>query len=188
MLHFSFLTPCLLQSLFRETLLHLRFTTSQSSSKLAMDFLQTLSVLMNRTLSITTTHETIHNMPYQDVFLRGDINSSIESKGHTSKINDTALRKFLDNVHEFLPRPLFMILKLLPLQKTTSVKIAGARNFCRSILLESRESWAMYVPIDEGGVGVEYNDEKLDVTSVAFETLITMAVDHDGECSLEDGI
>lgn len=167
---------CVLQTLFREALLHLRFTTSQSSSKLAMDLIQTLTVLLNRTLSIPSKHETVrvHDMSYREVFLlRGDVNTTKDSKTclhDDAKNNDT--QEFLDNVHAFLPRPLIMILKLIPLQKTTAVKIIGARNFCRCILIESRES---LVDFPNNPEGVE------DIVSVAFESLITMAADPDGE-------
>ena len=170
------------KALFREALLHVRITTSQSSPTIATETLKTLSMLLNRTLSIEGMCG--KSPQYRDAsyaLLRASSKDDNLRTSHQSLPKD--VRQFCVNVHKAVPEPLILLLALIPLHKSLTVRRIGALFLCKSILIDTNDSWQCGMSDDsDDGIEREMYGESSEVPIIAaLECLITMSTDEDGE-------
>ena len=107
-------------------------------------------------------------------------------------------KAFLKNVHQKIPQPLIMLLKLIPTNKSLQTRMMGVEHLCESLLVSTKCSWD--AKVDDMGnngnsngnisenemteIGAELNpmENVAELKSSAIECVIIMSVDENGEC------
>ena len=174
---------CVSQALFREALLHVRFTTSQSSPKIATETIWTLSVLLNRTLSIETMFDSYpyHTNAADALLFASSVDGNLQKE--SSQSLPMEVRQFCINVHKTVPEPLVLLLKLIPMHKSLNVRRMGASALCKSILIDTNASWRCDVS-DNGDKTIGQSIDRAsseELIIAALECVVTMSTDENGK-------
>lgn len=172
------------KALFREALLHVRFTTSQSSPKIATGTLWTLSVLLNRTMSMETMFDRYScDINAADALLfASSVDGNLQKE--SSRSLPMEVRQFCINVHKTVPEPLDLLLKLIPMHKSLNVRRMGASALCKSILIDTNASWRCDVSDNGDNTKIGQSIERAsseELIIAALECIITMSTDDNGE-------
>jgi hypothetical protein len=123
---------------------------------------------------------------------------SSTSDAHSKVKPSQELRAFLKNVHQKIPQPLIMLLKLIPTNKSLQTRITGVEHLCESLLVSTKCSWDTKVDDMDGNsnsngnigendmteIGAELNPSEnvAELKSSAIECVIIMSVEENGEC------
>jgi len=165
--------------------MHLRFAASQSSPKIAAEGLRVLSLLLNRTLTTpmeqTSDDGSTSSVPEMISNAAKAMILATRAGSHHTQEEPTSspeLRMFLQNIHRIIPTPLILLLKLIPTNKSSQVRIAGAVHLCESILVQTNKSWN--ADLDQVG-GQDESNSVSELKTSALECLITMSIEENGE-------
>ena len=162
--------------------MHLKFSSSQSSPKIASEILKVLSILLNRTLAIQTdksspSDENWALMASNAIKELQLVQKSACQQGWQQDMSDD-LRSFLGNVHRMIPTPLILLLKLIPTNKSLQVR-TGALHICESLLVHTNSTWDLSL-VQEDDI-----DSVSELRILALECLVALSVDNNGKASTE---
>jgi hypothetical protein len=162
--------PDIFMKLYQTAFVHVRFTTSVSSPKLASESMKALSTLMKIALTVPSS---IVGTPKDPLVTR--LSASPENEIVTEMTSE--MRIFFERVHTVIAKPLILLINIASASPSKMVRSVLVHNLCDSILNYTLHCWTLKMDIESNST--KATQPHL-VVHAALESIILGLVDENG--------